>query len=191
MLRSSPKLHGFDIPGVPEKVIASLFADDTSVYLSEQDKYTDLTDVLETWCKASMPLGEKEYRDRLVLTRKLNPDDEPIPMTIQINPDGTTTRILGARIGNNADAVEPWLPIIERIETILEQCTDQYPTMEYLTTANGMPTINTTGNKTDQESRVNTFIQTWRPRTHKLPPKLSNSKCLYGITLVQTLLNGR
>ncbi|KAE9396312.1 hypothetical protein BT96DRAFT_824844, partial [Gymnopus androsaceus JB14] len=33
---------------------------------------------------------------------------------------------------------------------------------------------NTTGNKTDQESRVNTFIQTWRPRTHKLPPVLKN-----------------
>ncbi|KAE9401125.1 hypothetical protein BT96DRAFT_992328 [Gymnopus androsaceus JB14] len=33
---------------------------------------------------------------------------------------------------------------------------------------------NTTGGKTDQKSRVNTFIQTWEPKTHNLPPILKN-----------------
>ncbi|KAJ3821334.1 hypothetical protein F5880DRAFT_1624786 [Lentinula raphanica] len=141
MLRSSPKLKGFDIP--------SLFADDTTVYLSEEDSFQDLAEILATWCLASIivPLGVKEYRDRLILTRKLNHADSPIPDYVTINEDGKTTRILAEETG-------VWLPLIERIENILDRCTDRYPTVEakrhminltvgsitqFLTAANGMP----------------------------------------------------
>jgi len=52
MLRKS-NLKGFEIPGVQERLIAKLFADDTSVYLSEFDKFSDLEAILNKWCIAS------------------------------------------------------------------------------------------------------------------------------------------
>jgi hypothetical protein len=41
MLRHS-ELQGLKIPGVKDKLITTLFADDTTVFLSEFDKFTDL-----------------------------------------------------------------------------------------------------------------------------------------------------
>ncbi|KAJ3836286.1 hypothetical protein F5878DRAFT_501684, partial [Lentinula raphanica] len=76
------------------------------------------------------------------------------PDYVTINEDGKTTRILGAHIGNAAEETGVWLPLIERIENILDRCTDRYPTVEakrhminltvgsitqFLTAANGMP----------------------------------------------------
>ncbi|KAJ3963871.1 hypothetical protein EV361DRAFT_763325, partial [Lentinula raphanica] len=99
-------------------------------------------------------IGVKEYRDRLVLTRQLNSEDNLIPNHVTINEDGKIARILGAHIGNEAEETGVWLPLIERIETILDRCTDKYPTLEakchminltvssitqFLTAANGMP----------------------------------------------------
>jgi hypothetical protein len=68
--------------------------------------------------------------------------------------DGESARYLGARIGNHTNELEPWLPIVERIELILDHCAEGHPTLEakrhqiqltigaitqYLTQANGMP----------------------------------------------------
>ena len=52
MLRLS-NLKGFEIPGVENKLITTLFADDTTVFLSQFDKFTDLESILNKWCIAS------------------------------------------------------------------------------------------------------------------------------------------
>jgi hypothetical protein len=52
MLKSSP-LKGYKIPNLPKRLIASLFADDTTVYLREDDHFPNLLAVLHTWCRAS------------------------------------------------------------------------------------------------------------------------------------------
>ena len=52
MLRKSD-LRGIKISGLTEKLITILFADDTTVYLAETDKFSDLQDILQQWCKAS------------------------------------------------------------------------------------------------------------------------------------------
>ena len=52
MLRLS-NLKCFEIPGVRDKLITTLFADDTTVFLSKFDKFTDLKAILNKWCIAS------------------------------------------------------------------------------------------------------------------------------------------
>lgn len=52
MLRDSP-LEGLRIGEEAEHLIVKLFADDTTVYLSEKDDLRDLQNILKTWCKAS------------------------------------------------------------------------------------------------------------------------------------------
>ena len=74
MLRDS-NLKGYDIPAAPRRLITTLFADDTTAYLTEHDSYQTLQTVLTTWCKASLakfniaktkviPLGHPDYRHR-------------------------------------------------------------------------------------------------------------------------------
>ena len=52
MLRLS-NLKGFEIPGARDKLITTLFADDTTVFLSKFDKFRDLKAILNKWCIAS------------------------------------------------------------------------------------------------------------------------------------------
>lgn len=42
MLQASLELRGFIIPGIKEKLITNLFADDISVFLSAEDRFADL-----------------------------------------------------------------------------------------------------------------------------------------------------
>ena len=71
MLRDST-LKGLEIPGDTECLITTLFADDTTVYLSEEDKFDDLQQILQKWCHVSgakfnvkktvvIPAGTPEY----------------------------------------------------------------------------------------------------------------------------------
>lgn len=79
LLRASTELDGFEILGIKEKLIVSLYADDTTVYLSESDLYTSLEKILATWCKASgakfnlektevIPIGTHPHRERMWTT---------------------------------------------------------------------------------------------------------------------------
>ena len=66
-------LKGYnDIPGVRDKLITTLFADDTTVFLHEDDELEALEKILDQWCMAStavfniaktqlLPIGKKEY----------------------------------------------------------------------------------------------------------------------------------
>ena len=106
MLRES-NLEGLHIKGVVERNIATLFADDTTVYLSENDKFSDLQDILQKWCCASkakfnvqkteiIPVGSCTYRAGVMASRRLNGAHPTIPPQIHIAKDGEPVRVLGA-----------------------------------------------------------------------------------------------
>ncbi|KIY44924.1 hypothetical protein FISHEDRAFT_10163, partial [Fistulina hepatica ATCC 64428] len=141
MLRKS-NLRGMSIPGKDEaeRLIVKLFADDTTVYLSQYDDFQDLENILAKWCKASaakfnimktevIPVGTKEYRQQVIDTRKIQENGEPIAPTVHIVIDGEAVRILGAWIGNETNEVEPWAPIIQRIEETMVRWERLNPTI--------------------------------------------------------------
>ena len=148
-----------------ERIITTLFADDTTVYLAENDQFADLEVILRKWCEASgasfnilktvvIPVGTLEYRNRLHLTRKSNPSDQAIPENIRIARDGELTRLLGAFVGNDVDSVSVWTPTLEAIDKDLKRWSRGNPSIEgrrliinmvvggrtqYLTRVQGMP----------------------------------------------------
>ncbi|KIM74506.1 hypothetical protein PILCRDRAFT_30734, partial [Piloderma croceum F 1598] len=164
MLRQS-NMKGFNIPGIGERLMTTLFADDTTVYLLEFDCFTDLQNILDTWCIASgarfntkktevLPIGSPTYRDTVLKTRKIHPSQQQLVDGIHIAGDKEPVRILGAWIGNNVDQSAVWSPIIDKIRSRLDQWNQSHPTLfgrcliirmivggmsPYLATTQGMP----------------------------------------------------
>ncbi|KAF8986802.1 hypothetical protein BDZ89DRAFT_884954, partial [Hymenopellis radicata] len=101
-------LRGLDIPNHPEmeRLIATLFADDTTTYLDKSDNFTELQAILDRWCLASrarfninktevIPIGSETYRELVAETRRTNNDpSSEIPEGIRISKDGHAVRIL-------------------------------------------------------------------------------------------------
>ncbi|KAH7917517.1 hypothetical protein BV22DRAFT_1108555 [Leucogyrophana mollusca] len=117
-MRTSQKLSGYGIPGLKEKQLINMFADDTTIYLRESDNYQDLESILETWCKASgakfnlekteiIPIGSPKHRKEVTETRKLNQNSPPIEQSVRIAKDGHPIQSLGAWIGNNMEKGNP------------------------------------------------------------------------------------
>ena len=52
-LWNDTSLHGYKIPSINEKLIVSLFADDTCIFLNQNDKMDDVQNILDNWCQAS------------------------------------------------------------------------------------------------------------------------------------------
>ncbi|EPT02325.1 hypothetical protein FOMPIDRAFT_24666, partial [Fomitopsis schrenkii] len=166
MLRES-ELKGFKIPGITKRILTSLFADDTSTFLSALDKWGDLWAILYRWCRASgakfndgktevIPVGRPAYREWVNETRRINPlaDDDAIPNTVHIAKDGEATRILGAWIGNRTDQVAIWAPTIQKIKLFIKRWGRCHPSLtgkkhivqmgpggisQYMSRAQGMP----------------------------------------------------
>ncbi|XP_006457480.1 hypothetical protein AGABI2DRAFT_79877 [Agaricus bisporus var. bisporus H97] len=164
MIRKS-NLTGAQIPNLRDRLKVLLFADDTTVFLTKQDKYSTLTEILNLWCKAArakfnimkteiIPIGSQNFRDIFVQSRKLNNTDDPIPTNIHIAQQGEETRILGAWIGNGARETTKWRKISNDIEMRLARWDKGNPGIEgrrhvvqmmvggcsqYLTSAHGMP----------------------------------------------------
>ncbi|KAF9539430.1 hypothetical protein CPC08DRAFT_617535, partial [Agrocybe pediades] len=85
-MRQSEKLKGYRVPSKGDKLIANLFADDTTVFLSCNDKFTDLQEILDSWCTAStakfnipkteiIPIGTEDYRAQVVANRNTRCED--------------------------------------------------------------------------------------------------------------------
>ncbi|KAJ8457104.1 hypothetical protein ONZ45_g18449 [Pleurotus djamor] len=138
MIRKS-QITGYEIPGTAERIVANLFADDTTVIMNETDELTDLQEILDDWCLASgakfnvqktqiIPIGSKAHRQAVIENRKMG--DSTIPEHMTIIKDGDLTRILGAWFGNNCDTQSPWTPIIERIDSELERWGKSHPTFQ-------------------------------------------------------------
>ncbi|TFK62738.1 hypothetical protein BDN72DRAFT_889947 [Pluteus cervinus] len=189
MLRKS-NLSGFQITGLIERLINTLFADDTTVYLSEEDNFEDLQNLLLEWCTASgakfniqktevIPIGTKEYRETVVRTRKINPTQDPIDGNIHIARDGEPVRVLGAFIGNNVEQAAIWTPTIEKIGTSLRRWNKSHPTQDgrrliigmevggrtqYLTYVQGMPK--------NVETQIKKMIRNFIPNEASTVPEL-------------------
>ncbi|KAJ7575743.1 hypothetical protein C8J56DRAFT_801088, partial [Mycena floridula] len=146
MLRSS-ELKGMRVPGLSrpseeeERLITTLFADDTTTYLGQYDSFEDLEGILAKWCKASrarfnisktetIPVGSQEYRERLLETREMYPGGPKIPDGIRIAEDGRAIRILGGWVGNETNNAAPWTKILEDIDERLRYWEKTHPTME-------------------------------------------------------------
>lgn len=164
MLRASD-LQGFNITGLNERLICTLFADDTTVYLSEHDNYGTLCTILETWCSASgakfnegktecVPIGSPEFRANFIVNRRAHPNHEQLPASAKISADGHTIRILGIWAGNGANDEDPWLKVLRKCSDTLAHWDRTHPTIkgrrmliqayigggtQYLTAAQGMP----------------------------------------------------
>ena len=85
-LRSDQRLHGYNIPGSEGKLIISLFADNTCIFLSKNDRMDNVQSILDEWCQASearfnigkteiIPIGSLNHCNQVITTRKLNPLD--------------------------------------------------------------------------------------------------------------------
>ncbi|KIY47089.1 hypothetical protein FISHEDRAFT_20358, partial [Fistulina hepatica ATCC 64428] len=131
LLRKS-NLKGMTVPGkeAENRLIIKLFADDTTVYLSQHDNFQDLEDILLTWCNISqanfniqktevIPVGTEQYRQDVIRTRKIGADSKPIASSVHIAVDGEAIRILGAWIGNNIDKAVPWSLILKKVDDTL------------------------------------------------------------------------
>jgi hypothetical protein len=53
MARLPFQIVDYQVKGIPDKIITSLFADNTMVYLSENYSFDELQTVLDTWRHAS------------------------------------------------------------------------------------------------------------------------------------------
>ncbi|KAI5887315.1 uncharacterized protein SCHCODRAFT_02466534, partial [Schizophyllum commune H4-8] len=140
MLRQSP-LKGIQIPGAANRLIASLFADDTTTYLAKTDTWGTLWCVLKSWCKASLakfndgkteliPIGSEEHRARVIATRKLGEDQEELPTDLHIAQDAEPIRSLGAWVGNKIKQAGIWSKQIERSHSHLTRAEQTNPSME-------------------------------------------------------------
>ena len=107
MIRKSEKINGFKIPGSDDRLVVNLFADDTVVYTHENDKYDDLQEILDKWCRVSgakfnkekteiIPIGSKAHRSRILQTKKIHLTDNPLSEDIHIAEDGEAIRSLGS-----------------------------------------------------------------------------------------------
>jgi len=140
-LRQSDALQGYKIPGVKNRIIVNLYADDTTIYLGKNDRFHDLEATLAKWCTASgakfnpdkteiVPMGPKAHRDGIINTRKLHPDDPPLAENIRVAQDGTPIRSLGAWIGNELDSAAAWEPILNQVKTSLDNWQRGHPTLD-------------------------------------------------------------
>ena len=123
-IRKSTEIKGIQIPGRRESLKIKLFADDTTVYLSSEDRIDDLQTNLAKWCGVSgakfniekteiIPLGDQAQRGNTINSRGLSAECSRIPDHIHIAKDGEPVRILGAWLGNNVDQSITWAPVLE------------------------------------------------------------------------------
>ena len=164
MIRKS-ELLGLSLSARCEPIKLTLFADDTTVFLSENDDVTTLNSILDKWCTASgakfntektiiIPVGTHGYRQQAIESRKLNPASISFPPNLRIARDGEPVRILGCFVGNNVEQEAIWTPTVDKIVDSLAQWSKSHPTImgrrliinmevagrtQYLTYVQGMP----------------------------------------------------
>ena len=164
-LRNDLACQGLSIPGLDENVLVNMFADDTTLYLSETDKFDDIEPILRKWCEVSgakfniekteiIPIGTRKHRLEVVTTQKINQMDQAPLDRIHIAKDREAVRSLGAWIGNKAVDPTPWEVTLDKIRKKLERWKKSHPTIygkrliiqaiigghtQFLAMAQGMP----------------------------------------------------
>jgi endonuclease/exonuclease/phosphatase family metal-dependent hydrolase len=118
-------LKGIEINKNVKRLIVSLFADDTLVYLREADDMSVLKKIIDTFCEAStarfnmekteyLPIGNKAFRKEVLESRKMG--FNKIEEGVTIVKDGEAMRTLGAWVGNETQATLQWEKILEKQE---------------------------------------------------------------------------
>ncbi|CAG8676568.1 14112_t:CDS:2, partial [Acaulospora colombiana] len=121
-------IRGIQIHRSTTNARLSAYADDTTVFLCEDDNPEILMNCIDIFCKAStakfnqekteiIPVGTKDYRANLYENRKFG--DWQIPDTIRIARDKEAIRILGSWQGNDVNANAKWEEIIEKQTRIM------------------------------------------------------------------------
>ncbi|OSC96249.1 hypothetical protein PYCCODRAFT_1448564 [Trametes coccinea BRFM310] len=140
MIRKSD-IQGINIPNSCEALKATLFADDTTVYLSSEDDFNHLQTVLDTWCGAAkarfniakteiIPIGNPSFRQEMTETYRRTGAWKNFPRNVHIAADGEPVRILGAWLGNDLSACGIWSPKIDAVRGMLERWMRSRPTLE-------------------------------------------------------------
>src|SRR6266852_8614902 len=118
-----------------------MFADNTNLYLGQNDRMDHVQEILDEWCRASgakfniektkiIPLGSEAHRATIIETHKLHHLDQvPLDDKIKIAKDRDAIRSLGAWIGNKTNLKTPWEPIIDNIHKNLKIWGRFSPTM--------------------------------------------------------------
>ncbi|KAL7279519.1 hypothetical protein ACG7TL_007362 [Trametes sanguinea] len=187
MIRKSG-IKGINIPNTREALKATLFADDTTAYLSENDDFATLQNVLDTWCAAAkarfniskteiIPIGNAAYREEMVDTYRRTGSWKNLPRNARIAADGEPVRILGAWMGNRLDECGVWSPKVDLIKSILERWTRSRPTLEgkrhvVQMFAGGMSQFLTTVQRMPKNvvNRLNTVIRNYLWNDRHTPP---------------------
>ena len=132
-IRADLNIKGIVVPGIENAIKITLFADDTNLFLSRDDRLDYIQRTLDKWCEVSgarfniektkiLPIGMKAHRRTVATTRKINPQDNaPLPPRIRIANDGEAVRMLGAWIGNDTNDQTPWEPILDTIKAKLNR----------------------------------------------------------------------
>ena len=71
-IRNDPRIKGISIPGLIDKLVIKLFADNTDLYLGKEDDFQLIQTILDEWCHISgakfnkektkiIPIGRKEH----------------------------------------------------------------------------------------------------------------------------------
>lgn len=160
------KLKGISIPEIEEKILVSLFADDTLIYFNAEDDLTELNKIITEFCTAStakfnaekteyLPMGTPKFRKTITETRQIgiNPNNKIDP-NLTIIPEKGAMRTLGAWIGNGHNTYPQWNSILEKQKQIIEVWSSTRPSLTgrilimkallqsralFLATVNGMP----------------------------------------------------
>ena len=85
-----------------------------------------------SWCLAAkarfniqkteiIPIGERSYRDRMVLTYRESGTWKNYPSNVRMASQGEPVRVLGAFIGNGIDQCTVWTPTIDKISKVLDR----------------------------------------------------------------------
>ncbi|KAI4294040.1 hypothetical protein K525DRAFT_180766, partial [Schizophyllum commune Loenen D] len=140
MIRNSD-LKGYEIPGKMDRLKATLFADDTTVYLSEEDDFGVLQGILDKWCTAAkakfnlkkteiIPIGDRQYRIFMADTYRDTGNWRNYPRGVHMANEGDAIRILGAFFGNNFEECAPWTPRMEKIAQVMARWARGHSTIE-------------------------------------------------------------
>jgi len=140
LLRKS-ELKGIQVSGLRERVLVTLFADDTLVYMNKEDDLKTLTSILDKFCIGStakfnlekteyLPIGSKAHREKIATSRTLNelPSNTCVDGT-RIVKDGESMRTLGAFVGNGITQYPKWNIILEKQKAVLEMWEKHRPTL--------------------------------------------------------------
>ncbi|KAL7282742.1 hypothetical protein ACG7TL_004216 [Trametes sanguinea] len=139
MIRSA-EINGINVPECAEALRATLFADDTTVYLAERDDFRNLQAVLDKWCSAAkakfninktevIPIGSRTYRDEMALAYKTTGTWKDYPTNVRVAAQGEPVRVLGSYIGNGVNRAQVWSNKIDKIATSLEQWSKHHMTI--------------------------------------------------------------